>query len=115
MAIHFVTANSDKLLKAFKNAIDQGHITTWSYDEAGDFTHTAKQWKGEAWLRPKSEDGKLAFYILPYDSKIITSEIYGIYHGRFVESMIIHCTNLFSSGTATSLPTAKDSLKGSKA
>ncbi|PNE12407.1 MAG: hypothetical protein CR217_03280 [Beijerinckiaceae bacterium] len=58
MAIHFKTETPKKLLAAYKKAIDDGHISTWSYDSDGDFTHTADQWNKKAWLRPKVQEGR---------------------------------------------------------
>ncbi len=37
MALHFKTDDPKKLLSAYKKAIDDGHIKTWSYDQDGDF------------------------------------------------------------------------------
>jgi hypothetical protein len=99
MAIYFDTKTPKKLLAAFKKAIDDGHIATWSYDKDGDFTHTAEQWVRRAWLHPEIKEGQtLSMFILaPQDAKI-SSEIYAIYHGRFIESMLRHCDALFSEG-----------------
>src|SRR5258705_7841704 len=105
MVIHFETKTPKKLLAAYKKAIDDGHVDTWSYDEDGDFTHTAEQWDRKAWLRPKIEQGtKLVFYILEPKDAEITSAVYAIYHGRFIESMLRHCDKLFSSSSASAMP-----------
>ena len=105
MAIYFFTNDPAKLLKAFKAAIDAGHVTTWSYDKDGDFTHRTEQWKNKAWLRPELQTDRLALYIIaPQNSKIAT-EVYAIYHGRFIESMLAHCDSLFTNGCATAMPT----------
>jgi hypothetical protein len=109
MALHFATKTPRKLLAAYKKAIDDGHVKTWSYDKDGDFTHTADQWIRKAWLRPKVIEGaELVFYILsPKETKISTA-LYAIYHGRFVESMLRHCDSLFSRATASSMPESGD-------
>lgn len=110
MALKFFTDTPNKLLSAFKKAIDEGHVTTWAYDKDGDFTHTAQQWKNLAWLRPSAVTGQLVLNTLkPKDAKI-TREVYGIYHGRFIESMIIHCHALFTDARATASPTADDKV-----
>lgn len=111
MAIRFTTITPKKLLSSFKKAIDDGRVVTWAYDEEGDFTHTAEQWKSLAWLRPKIKEGEtLVFSIIkPQDSKI-SSEIYAIYHGRFIESMLVHCDSLFTKAIATSFPANSDSI-----
>jgi len=111
MAIYFKTETPNKLLATFKKAIDDGHIKTWAYDKDGDFTHTADQWNKRAWLRPEvREKTMLAMFILrPKDEKL-SSEVYAIYHGRFIESMVRHCDTLFSNGTATAMPEGRDNV-----
>jgi hypothetical protein len=109
MAIYFETKTPKKLLAAYKKAIDDGHVTTWSYDSDGDFTHTAEQWKNEAWLRPKIEEGTmLVFHILAPEASEMSSAVYAIYHGRFIESMLTHCDALFSVGRASAMPDEGD-------
>jgi len=110
MALNFFTNNPHGLLSTFKKAIDDGRVATWAYDKDGDFTHTAQQWKNLAWLHPSSVAGQLVLNTLkPKDTKI-TWEVYGIYHGRFIESMIIHCHDLFTSAQATASPTKDDNV-----
>ena len=111
MAIHFITDTPKKLLSSFRQAIDDGKVVTWSYDTDGDFTHTAQQWKSLAWLRPKVKEGEaLVFNIIKPQNAKISSEVYAIYHGRFIESMLVHCDSLFKRATATSLPAEGDSV-----
>lgn len=109
MAIHFKTNTPKKLLAAFKTAIDEGKVVTWGYDADGDFTHTAQQWKSLAWLRPKIKDAEQLTPIIlkPKNSKI-SSEVYAIYHGRFIESMLVHCDSLFTNAIATAFPADGD-------
>jgi hypothetical protein len=105
MAIHFETKTPKKLLAAYKKAVDDGHVDTWSYDEDGDFTHTADQWNKKAWLRPNVEPGKkLVFYILKPKDADLSSAVYAVYHGRFIESMLRHCDELFSSSSVSAMP-----------
>lgn len=111
MAIYLETATPKKLLTAFKKAIDDGHIVTWSYDKDGDFTHTAEQWDKTAWLRPHIQEGvALKLTIIPRKDKKMSSVVYAIYHGRFIEAMLSHCDSLFVSGRATAMPEAGDSV-----
>lgn len=111
MSIHFETTKPKDLLNAFKKAIDDEHVVTWSYDSDGDFTHTAEQWKNKAWLRPKIiTDRKLVLIILRPKSSAISSEVYAIYHGRFIESMLKHCDKLFTNVVATALPSDGDQV-----
>src|SRR3989344_6229837 len=110
MALYFETNNPQKLLDEFKKAIKEGKVATWSYDKDDDFTHTPDQWKNKAWLRPKIESSRLAFYILRPKNMNITSLVYAVYHGRFIESMLLHCDNLFSNGTSTAYTAGSDNV-----
>ncbi|MGY3653219.1 hypothetical protein ACVWW2_008510 [Bradyrhizobium sp. LM4.3] len=77
MAIYFDTQTPKKLLAAYKKAIDDGHVTTWAYDEDGDFTHTADQWNKKAWLRPKfKESNALIFTIVKPKESTLSSAIF---------------------------------------
>ena len=109
MAVHFKTATPRKLLTAYKNSIDAGRARTWSYDRDGDFTHTADQWTKKAWLRPKVKEGEeLVFYILAPRETSLTSEVYAVYHGRFIESVLRHCDGLFKEACASAEPEGGD-------
>lgn len=111
MAVNFATSDPKGLLAAFKKAIDQGHVVTWSYDKDGDFTHTPEQWKNQAWLRPSISDGYLIMNFVANNKVKTTKTVYGVYHGRFIESMLTHCDQLFTSGAATAMPTNRDYIQ----
>jgi hypothetical protein len=108
VAIYFETSAPKKLLATFKQAIADGHVITWSCDKDGDFTHTRTQWQNRAWLRPAIQTGALALFILEPKSAKISREVYAIYHGRFIESMLAHCDTLFTNARATALPDGGD-------
>jgi hypothetical protein len=111
MAINFTTKTPKKLLTAFKKAIDDGHVVTWDYDEDGDFTHTTEQWRKRAWLRPTVQEGTaLILHIIKPRNAKVSSEVYAIYHGRFIEAMLRHCDELFEDGQATAMPKGKDNV-----
>jgi hypothetical protein len=111
MAINFETTDSQKLLSSFKDGIRQGHIVTWSCDTDGDFTHTTEQWKNQAWMRPVLYRGQLTMnFIGNSRATKPMREIYAIYHGRFIESMLAHCDRLFTNATATALATTGDKI-----
>jgi hypothetical protein len=110
MAIKFITNRASELLSCFKKAIDDKRIETWSYDNEGDFTHTPVQWRHKAWLKPIIRNSELVFGIIKPLQSDVTWEIYGIYHGRMMESMIVHCQDLFTNGIATARPTSDDTL-----
>jgi hypothetical protein len=108
MAIYFSTRDPGQLLSVFKGSVDRGVIKTWDVDEDGDFTHTARQWERRAWLVPKLEEGRLALYMLSPKGVPISTAIYAIYHGRFIESMLLHCDDFFSDCWATANPEGDD-------
>lgn len=108
MAVKIQTTTPAALLKAFKSAIDKGHIVTWSYDNDGDFTHSRDQWRNKAWLRPKIMGNELILNIICPQNGAVTTEVYAIYHGRFIEAMLAHCDKDFNSAQATSMPTGGD-------
>lgn len=114
MAINFKTAHPQALLDAFRKAIRDGKVVTWTIDVRNDyFTHSTDQWRNLAWFMPKvnTTDGSLDFYIIKPQGKNISVEVYAIYHGRFIESLLAHCDGLFSSASATSLPEKQDRVQ----
>ena len=111
MAIHFKTKTPRKLLRLYKKVIDDGHVKTWSYDSDGDFTHTADQWYQKAWLRPRVEEGlELILYIVAPNEVTISTAVYAVYHGRFIESVLRHCDELFLEAYASSAAEEGDTL-----
>lgn len=91
MAIYVTTEEPKVLLRRLKRRIDEGLVRTWEYDEDEDFTHSAPQWKNEAWLHPYLREDKVIFGILPPYNKTVSRETYSIYMGRMVEALITHC------------------------
>lgn len=112
MAIVVYTAAPKSLLAAIYKAIDDGKIVTWEYDKDGDFTHTPEQWRRKAWLRPFPSSGILQFGLLGQENTKMTKPIYGVYHGRFIEELLTHFDDDFSTATATAQRnTAVDNFK----
>lgn len=101
MALIINTSRPAALLAAIKEAIDDKRIETWSYDLDGDLTHTPDQWRYQAWLRPVVAPGVLIFGLLGKRDVAMTKLIYGVYHGRFIEMLLTHFDNDFSSASAT--------------
>lgn len=110
MAIHIKTNNPAKLLEDFKEKIDKNSVATWSYDKDGDFTHTPDQWRNKAWLRPRVKSTELVFNILGQKSITMKSLTYAVFHGRFIESMLNHCDQLFTEASASALPEDGDNI-----
>jgi hypothetical protein len=110
--LNFGTKTPHALLSKIKKAIDEKKITTWSYNKDGYFTHTPDQWKAKAWLLPKVvETTELRFGIIRPQNSSVSSEVYAVYHGRFIEMMLAHFDTEFGSGAASALPTAADNIK----
>lgn len=101
MAIRVATAQPSSLLAAIKKAIDERKVDTWSYDSDGDFTHTPTQWAKKAWLRPNVQSSGLVLNILNQKGVNLSKEIYGVYHGRFIEMLLAHFDDKFTGAEAT--------------
>lgn len=112
--ITFQTYRPADLLREIKRLIDQKHITTWSYDSDGDFTHCVAQWQHKAWLKPHIAASGLVLTILPPRMGVVPWEVYAVYQGRFIESLTAHAHDSFSNAIATASPTANDDT-GSRA
>jgi hypothetical protein len=110
MAVLFTTNKPNDLLAAIKKKIDDGKIDTWIYDNDGDFTHKPDQWKGKAWLRPRPQQGVLAFGLLGQKEVVMSKQIYGLFHGRFIDMMLTHFDKEFSMAQATAMGTDLDSF-----
>ncbi|MEM1253287.1 MAG: hypothetical protein AAGI69_12710 [Cyanobacteria bacterium P01_H01_bin.21] len=111
MAVLITTNKPRALLKALKKKIDDGKIDTWEYDADGDFTHVPDQWKGKGWLRPKPQQGLLAFGLLGQKGVTMKKQIYGLYHGRFIDMMLTHFDDQFSIAQATAIGTDIDNFE----
>lgn len=110
MSIKFHTVDPKTLLASIRTKIDAKNIETWAYDDDGHFTHTAKQWANKAWLLPKVTNGYLLLTICGRNDEPLSSEVYAIYHGRFIEMVVSHCDRLFARAEASALATDGDSL-----
>jgi hypothetical protein len=110
MAVIVKLSDPSALLKEIKKAIDDKKIETWSYDKDGDFTHTPSQWKNKAWLRPKIYTGELRFGILKPTDTTLTTEVYAVYHGRFIEMLLAHFDKSFTQAGGTAQKTEPDNF-----
>lgn len=96
MAIIIKTKNPDQLLQSLNDAIENREILTWMVDDDGDYTITRDQWQYHAWMKPypHHEEGILFFGIVQSRRYNMTKELYGIYHGRFVATLLSHFDTL---------------------
>jgi len=113
MAVVVWTDRPSDLLAAIRREIDARRVQTWEYDSDGDFIHTPEQWRRRAWLRPKVSTDRITFIIFPPKNIVLSREIYAVYHGRFVEMLLVHFDTDFSSANATSMPSFGDLVKWS--
>jgi hypothetical protein len=111
MAVIIYTNDPHGLVKSIKAGISNHAIETWSYDSDGDFTHTPPQWRGEAWLRPLIGNGTLTFGLLGKKGVVMTTVLYGVYHGRFIEMLLTHFDDKFVNAVATAQKQAADDFK----
>lgn len=111
MAIIVTTASPRKLLTDIKAAIDEKKIDTWKYDSDGDFTHSPDQWNNRAWFRPDIRTDGLVFMILTPRQTAMSSTVYAVFHGRFIEMLLAHFDIDFSTVMATALPSHGDVVK----
>jgi hypothetical protein len=109
MAIQVDTVDPQGLLDAIYEAIDEGHIDTWTYDEDGDFIHDTpdQQWVGKAWLHPVPGVTALTLNAVP-STDGLSEEAYAVYHGRFIEMLLAHFDKQFSDAKATAQLTAEE-------
>ncbi len=101
MAVIVQTPTPSKLLADIKTAIKEGHVKTWLLDTDGDLTHEPEQFRNKAWLNPTVGPGVLLFGLLGQTNVTMTKPLYGIYHGRFIEMLLSHFDDEFTSVTAT--------------
>lgn len=93
MAIHIKTKNGttpEKLWENISNAIRQGKIDTWIIDEDDDLTHAPNQWFNQAWFRHYFSEKELKLGILSRNDRKMSTLVYGLYHGRFAEMLLVH-------------------------
>ena len=108
MAIRVNTTQPGSLLASIKQAIEARRVETWSYDSDGDFTHNPTQWNKKAWLRPSVLSNALIFNILSPRGTKLSKEIYGVYHGRFIEMLLVHFDDKFIDAQATAAVSVGD-------
>ncbi len=108
MAIRVTTLQPSLLVASIRKAIDARKIETWTYDSDGDFTHTPAQWANKAWLRPTLQSGALVLNILNPTGINLSKEIYGVYHGRFIEMLLVHFDREFGDAHATAMTAVGD-------
>jgi len=110
MAVRVLCNDPQKLLSQVKAAVARGAVQTWSIDKDGDFTHSPTQWRYKAWFRPSVGPGVLVFNILGPTTEKMSKEVYGVYHGRFIEMLLAHLDTKFESAEASAMPLDGDTF-----
>ena len=113
MSLCFWTGNPSALLNEFDKRIEQtqtkGKIETWVKHEDGKhYTHTAAQWKSKAFFRPVIEASRLVFHIVKPTNAIISTVVYGYYHGHLTETFLNHFDANFSTADSSARPVPGD-------
>lgn len=112
MAINIATADPTALFSAIKKAINEGHVETWQFDQNGYLTHSPSQWRNLAWLKPSIQQGTLTLNIIRPKDGHVSSEIYAVYHGRFIEMVLAHFDKMFTSADASAMaPYVQDLIR----
>ena len=111
MAVIFTKCDPKALLKEFQDKIKQkkaeGKINTWE-ENAGNFTHTSRQWNQQAFFKPIIGEELLEFSIVRPQGKKISDEAYAYYHGHLIQTFLTHFGGSFKYGAATGTPTKDD-------
>lgn len=110
MAVRAYTDHPDALLSAIKKKVASGAITTWVIDGDGDLTHASRQWTQRAWMRPKVLEDRLLFNIIGTEEGKMSKTVYGVYHGRLIQMLLIYFDDMVKTAVATATGTSDDSF-----
>lgn len=90
MAILIKTSNPGILLRRIRKAHQEGSISTWQMLDEKRFSLVG-EWNQSAWLIPyiDTRNKQLTFGIRFAETGDLRT-IYGVYHGRFSELLLIH-------------------------
>lgn len=104
MAIYIRTQNPQILIESINKSIQIRDIVTWAVDREGDYTIDRAQWRFRAWMRPIIEERKLVMAIIQSRKYPLTKELYGVYHGRLVSTILAHFSNQIEDIRVTPQP-----------
>jgi hypothetical protein len=113
MSIRVYCDSPEELLLAIKRGVRSRSIETWQLDSDGDFTHVPDQWKNRAWFHPVVREECLLLNIFGRKTEQMSKTIYGVYHGRFVEMLLMHFDSRFKRVSCTALASSGDRVGGS--
>lgn len=102
--IHLKDSTSKEFQDAFIDRIKSNHITTWVVDEDKDITIKREDWRNKAWMRfLRINAQEIVIGIVESKKYRLTKEIYGVFHGRFLVTMLTHFDNILESIEVTPL------------
>ncbi len=107
MAIVVTTSDPRLLLEAIKKGTKDRRIETWEYND-GYFTHSPAQWRAQAFFRPNITGEGLVLNIIRPKDRNVSSEVYAVYHGRFIEMLLAHFDRMFDFSRASALASTGD-------
>lgn len=104
MAIYIHTDDPHTLHQRFTASICNHEIITWGIDKDGDYTIDRDQWRFKAWFRSSEYQDQLVFGIVQSRKYVMTNELYGVYHGRLVSTILAHFSDMISKVHVTPNP-----------
>lgn len=110
MAIIVQCSNPTGLLASVRRAVEGRRMWQWQCDSEGDFTHTAMQWRFQAWLHPRIDMAALHLGIIGPKGVLMTRAVYDTYHCNFVEMLLGHFHAQFTSVTITAQASTGDTF-----
>jgi hypothetical protein len=98
-------------LKAIVSRIHQQGGPEWAvWEDELRFQLSGPEWS-VAYFRPMYDAGQLILGLLPQEGEELPKELYAYYHGRVIEMLLRHCSDLAGAVQVTTEPTYPD-LKG---
>ena len=88
MAILLRTSHPQTVIDGIKRKIDFNQITSWSYDEDGDFVFVEEGII--AWMRPVILVTRVDFYVIGRNDTEMSLKEYAKFHSRFVEMLLAY-------------------------
>lgn len=85
-----INIESIDFIRAFIEKIIKGQIKTWKVDSDCDITISNPLWQNRAWFGIYYSDNsnEIGFGIIPANTIRLTKELYGVYHGRLVATLL---------------------------
>ena len=96
--------DSSEFINQFNKLISSGIVCTWLVDCDGDYTMMSEQWRFHAWMRPYTDvQGHVRFGIVNSTNYRMTKDLYGMYHGIFVVTLLSCCDKYMENLEVSSL------------